>query len=106
MKAGGKHVIFSIANLTQTTLGYARNAGIKQRNEMKKLSTGVDSTLAEYRDLSLIFFGKEGKAVAFLDEKIEKEGANQEVLTDEAQMIQLLHQINKGLSHDQGNKTN
>lgn len=59
---------------------------------MHKLSTGADSTLGEYRKLTAAVFGKDSKAVAFLDKKIKESpnGENEEVLADEGQMIQLL----------------
>lgn len=37
---------------------------------MIKLSTGVDSTLGNYRDLANAFFGEDSPQVKFLDEKI------------------------------------
>ena len=62
---------------------------------MKKLSTGDDATLGNYRKLASVFFGKNSKAVKFLDDKIttSKNGDKEEVLTDETQMIRLLFEI-------------
>lgn len=59
---------------------------------MKKLSTGDDSTLANYRKLAAAVFGEDSKAVAFLDKKIEDSpnGDAEEVLVDEGQMIQMM----------------
>lgn len=56
---------------------------------MKKLSTGQDSTLGNYKKLAVIF-GE--KAVAFIQEKIDTSpnGENEEVLADERQMVALL----------------
>lgn len=36
---------------------------------MRKLSTGQDSTLGNYRDLSAAFFGEDSPQVKFLDER-------------------------------------
>ncbi len=59
---------------------------------MKKLTTGHDSTLESYHMLASLVFGKKSKAVKFLDEKIKASpnGAKEEVLADEQQMILLL----------------
>lgn len=56
---------------------------------MIKLSTGQDSTLKTYKGIARIF-GK--TAEAFIDEKIAESprGENEEVLTDERQMLILL----------------
>lgn len=37
---------------------------------MKKLSTGDDATIGNYLKLATAFFGKESKAVKFLNDKI------------------------------------
>lgn len=60
---------------------------------MKKLSTGQDSTLGNYRKLSVIFFGNTSNAVAFLDKKISEQSEEEEVLADESQMINMLVNI-------------
>jgi len=59
---------------------------------MRKISTGDDATLGNYRKLSVVFFGAESKAVKFLDEKIaaSPDGENEEVLADESQMVHVL----------------
>lgn len=64
---------------------------------MKKLSTGDDSTLGNYRKLVKETFG-EGKALEFIEKKIAEapKGQNEEVLADEAQMFWLLSHIEKG----------
>ncbi len=56
---------------------------------MKKLSTGEDSTLKNWKKLTLSVFGY-GPAVDFLDKKIIEQGENEEVLADEAQFINAL----------------
>jgi hypothetical protein len=57
---------------------------------MKKLSTGEDSTLGNYRKLSVAFFGEDSGAVKFLDAKIAEQGEDEEVVADEGQMVYLL----------------
>ena len=67
---------------------------------MKKLSTGEDSILKSYMRLTMLFFGAEGKAVKFLQKKIDESpnGENEEVIADERQMVYLLANINEGLA--------
>ncbi len=60
---------------------------------MTKLSTGVNSTLGNYKELAITFFGKDSKAVKFIEEKIAKQGENEEVIAPESQMVYLLGQI-------------
>lgn len=66
---------------------------------MHKLSTGDDATLGNYRKLTALVFGSDSKAVEYLDQKIEEapNGAEEEVLADERQMIALLLQIDEGV---------
>jgi len=65
---------------------------------MIKLSTGQDSTLGNYLTLTRAVFGRESKAVRFLEQKIAESpnGEDEEVISDEAQMINLLAQIDMG----------
>lgn len=65
---------------------------------MKKLSTGQDSTLGNYRKNAAAFFGEECEAVRWLDGQIEKSkgGEDEEVIQDEGQMIFSLMMMNKG----------
>lgn len=60
---------------------------------MKKLSTGQDSTLGNWRRLSRLAFGDESAPVRFFDDKIKDQGENEEVLTDEGQLLNLLIQM-------------
>lgn len=64
---------------------------------MQKLSTGQDANLGHYRKLAAAVFGKESKAVAFLDGKIAEspQGDQEPVLADESQMVMLLTQIDQ-----------
>ena len=59
---------------------------------MTKLSTGSDATLGNYRQLAVAVFGKDSKAVVFLDEKISTSTyrGNEEVIAPESQMLSLL----------------
>ena len=59
---------------------------------MIKLSTGDDSTLGNYRKMSIAVFGEKSKPVKFLDEKIKDSpnGEDEEVIAAETQMVALL----------------
>lgn len=59
---------------------------------MKKLSTGQDSTLANWIELSKAFFGPDSKQTNYLVEKAEKakNGMDEEVIADESQVLYLL----------------
>ncbi len=59
---------------------------------MLKLSTGQDSALGTYKKLAAIFGDK---AVDFIQKKIDTSpnGENEEVLTDERQMIYVLSSL-------------
>ena len=59
---------------------------------MQKLSTGDDATLGNYRKMAVVFWGEDSGAVKFLDVKIagSPNGADEEVLADETQMVQVL----------------
>lgn len=63
---------------------------------MKKLSTGDDATLANYRKLAAAFFGEDSPAVKYLDEKIKEQGENEEVIAAEEQVIQVLLRLHTG----------
>jgi hypothetical protein len=64
---------------------------------MKKLTTGQDSTLGVYLDLCNLVFGSNSRPSQFVQNKIDESpnGVNEEVITDESQMIQLLVEMNK-----------
>jgi hypothetical protein len=59
---------------------------------MTKISTGQDATLETYRQIVVALFGKESKAVQFLDKTIEESPnrEKEEVVADEGQMLCLL----------------
>lgn len=59
---------------------------------MIKLSTGADSTLGNYRDLSAATFGENSPQVKFLDDKVAESpnGRDEEVIAPESQMLYLL----------------
>ncbi len=62
---------------------------------MRKLSTGQDSTLGEYRKLTVALLGEDSPAVKFLDERIAESssGEKDEVIAAESQMMYLLMNI-------------
>ena len=63
-----------------------------------KLSTGQDSTLASYLRLCLVIFGKDSPQVRFIMDKIatSPNGANEEVIAEESQMMYLLVNLPRG----------
>jgi len=61
----------------------------------RKLSTGDDSTLGNYRKLAAAMFGEGSYAVEFLDAKIAEQGADEEVIADEGQMIGVLASLER-----------
>lgn len=62
---------------------------------MMKLSTGQDSTLGNYLKLCLVLFGKDSPQVQFIMGKIAESpnGANEEVIAEEGQMMYLLFSL-------------
>jgi len=64
---------------------------------MKKLSTGQDSTLGEYRKLTVALLGEDSSAVKFLDKQIADSpgGKGEEVIAAESQMMYLLMNIHQ-----------
>lgn len=62
---------------------------------MKKISTGQDSTLRNWIDLSIFAFGEDSPATKFLQEKAEKGSLDEEVIADEGQLLMLLHKLNQ-----------
>ena len=60
--------------------------------KMTKMSTGDDATLGNYRKMAAAVFGEDSKPVMFLDDKIKDSpnGANEEVIADERQMVYVL----------------
>ncbi len=58
------------------------------------LSTGEESTLGNYRRMAIKRFGEKSAAVVLLDYKIAAFGANDPVLADEKQAVELLENIN------------
>ncbi|MEE1914659.1 hypothetical protein ACET9R_18835 [Aeromonas veronii] len=62
---------------------------------MRKLSTGQDSTLGNYRIMAVAVFGQDSKAVAFLDKKIAESpnGVDEEVIVEESQAVSMLGQL-------------
>lgn len=57
---------------------------------MKMLSTGVPSTLGNWYDLCKVTFGEDSTATQFIKEKMDGSGRDEEVLTDEGQLLHVL----------------
>lgn len=62
---------------------------------MNRISTGEPSTLEIYLAMCKIMFGSDSRATKFIEEKIKDalNGKDEEVLTDESQMINVLIEI-------------
>jgi len=62
---------------------------------MVRLSTGMPSTLGSYLTLCNIFFGDDSAQVRFINQKIASNpnGADEEVVADESQMMYLLFNL-------------
>jgi hypothetical protein len=62
---------------------------------MNTLSTGMPSTLGSYLKLCNMFFGEESVQTKFIQEKIASNpnGADEEVIADEHQMMYLLFNL-------------
>ena len=57
---------------------------------MKMLSIGIPSTLGNWYEMCQAIFGPESKATAFIKEKVDAQGADMEVLSDEGQLLMAL----------------
>jgi hypothetical protein len=60
------------------------------------LSTGMPSTLGNWYNICLFVFGEDSKATAFIKDKLDAQGADEEVLSDEQQLMYALTQIDGG----------
>jgi hypothetical protein len=58
------------------------------------LANGKAPTLGNYRDLAVSIFGECSAAVNFLDYKIDAFGADELILADERQAVELLENVN------------
>jgi hypothetical protein len=67
-----------------------------QPKEIRNLSIGIPSTLGSYYDMCLALFGRNSEATKWIKEKLDEQGADEEVVADEGQMIYLLVQIHLG----------
>lgn len=65
------------------------------RDQPVMLSTGQPSTLAVWRANMAACLGENSPAVAFLDRKIEQEGPDEPVLSDESQTLYALTMIDR-----------
>lgn len=70
---------------------------------MRTISTGEPSTLGTYREIAVGLYGEESEAVKYLDERIatSPNGADEEVIADEGQVMYLLAQLYLGGKSDQ-----
>lgn len=59
---------------------------------MKKMSTGQDSTLGNWIKMVQLVFGKDSKAIDFLEKKVleSPNGRNEEIIADEGQLLHVL----------------
>lgn len=57
---------------------------------MRKLSTGVDSTLGNWYDLCMIAFGEGSRATNLIKAKMDEQGRNAEVIAEEEQLLFVL----------------
>lgn len=75
---------------------------------MKKLSTGMDSTLENWIALSAAFFGENSPATNFLHEKAKDSpnGYKEEVIADEGQLLMVLGNLayERGKSDDESRR--
>lgn len=64
----------------------------------KKMSTGEPSTLENHRIMAIAVFGKDSKAIKYLDDQIKKSprGEKEEVVMSESQLVYLLGKIHSG----------
>ena len=72
---------------------------------MTKLSTGQPSTLGSYLKLCEVFFGNDSVQARFIRDKIatHANGADEEVIAEENQMIFLLMNLKSEANNDMGN---
>ena len=89
--------ISKLAETMKTVLYLAEEKKWQERKGggMKKISTGESSTLKTYRNIAAILKGSTSAAVRFIDKKIadSPNGENEEVLSDEGQMLYLLMNV-------------
>lgn len=64
---------------------------------MKEMSVGMPSTLGNWHKMSVAIFGPDSRATKFLQDKIDVQGPDEEVIADEAQLIQVLVTIHLGV---------
>lgn len=64
---------------------------------MKKLSTGKDSTLGNWIEMSAAVFGEDSEATKFLAIKVEvvNKGLDEEVIANEYQLIMVLFELDR-----------
>ena len=65
-----------------------------EEQEIPTLSTGQPSTLANWHALCVSFFGEESPATEFIKAKLDEQGSNMAVLSDEGQLLFALISMN------------
>ena len=71
--------------------------GNNSENCIRKLSTGEEPTLGNYRKMAKLLFGENSNAVFWMDLKIsaEEEGADTVILVEERQVVWGMHKMNE-----------
>ena len=62
-------------------------------DECPRLSLGIDSTLKNWRELTMHVFGKDSAAVKYWDDKIAEQGEDEWVLAEETQVLAMVAQL-------------
>ena len=62
---------------------------------MKTMSTGQPSTLGNWHAMTKAVFGEDSPATLFLQDKIDKQGSDEEVIADEGQLLHALYIIHR-----------
>jgi hypothetical protein len=63
---------------------------------VKMLSTGVPSTLGNWHALCQAMFGADSSATKFIKDKMDEQGPDEQVLSDEGQLLYALAQMALG----------
>lgn len=66
-----------------------------EKPEPKMMSTGQPSTLGNWYAMCQAFFGEESNATKFVKAKLDAQGPDEEVISDEGQLLYALVQMSK-----------
>lgn len=69
------------------------NENESDKVEVPLMSTGVPSTLKNWHTITATFFGEDSAATKFIKDKMDEQGEDEAVLSDERQLIYALWQI-------------